>query len=275
MKASQRRKEIVRLARSQGLASVADLSRTFAVTPSTIRRDLARLRGTEELARTYGGVMAVPALTREAGLAERSEDAQSAKESIARCAAERVGVGQTVLLGAGTTTAQLAAALRGKAQLTVVTNGLTQFFELAGVRRILLGGEYRGGSQSFAGDLAESAIQNWDFDAAFLGADSVNVERGIGTGSVKHARLKLLMAKAARRVHLLAHAAKLDGPQCRAWIRLPAGWTLITDATATPTQLEPFRQSGVEVVQASSFPVAAEPLDWPLKSVGAAAAPLN
>ncbi len=38
-----RRSEIVRLARSSGLASVDDLSAQFGVTASTIRRDLSQL----------------------------------------------------------------------------------------------------------------------------------------------------------------------------------------------------------------------------------------
>ena len=43
MKASQRRDEIARMVTTDGPVSVEDLGRLFDVTPSTIRRDLARL----------------------------------------------------------------------------------------------------------------------------------------------------------------------------------------------------------------------------------------
>ena len=67
MKASQRREEIVRMATSNGLASVDELSQVFDVTASTIRRDLAQLTESGRLARTYGGAIAVP-LHREPSL---------------------------------------------------------------------------------------------------------------------------------------------------------------------------------------------------------------
>ena len=57
----RRRDEIVRLATTSGLASVEELSLTFGVTASTIRRDLALLTSEGRLARTYGGAMALAA----------------------------------------------------------------------------------------------------------------------------------------------------------------------------------------------------------------------
>ena len=79
MKASQRRDAIVRMARNKGLASVEELSRAFDVTPSTIRRDLALLGQNGQLARTYGGAIAVSAPHHEATLQERSAEGHLAK----------------------------------------------------------------------------------------------------------------------------------------------------------------------------------------------------
>lgn len=68
---SRRRDQIVHLATTTGLASVEELSRTFEVTASTIRRDLARLNAEGRLARTYGGAMALTAHP-EANLRQRT-----------------------------------------------------------------------------------------------------------------------------------------------------------------------------------------------------------
>jgi DeoR/GlpR family transcriptional regulator of sugar metabolism len=57
----RRRDEIVRLATTSGLAGVEELSQTFGVTASTIRRDLALLTSEGRLTRTYGGAMALTA----------------------------------------------------------------------------------------------------------------------------------------------------------------------------------------------------------------------
>lgn len=253
MRAPQRREEIVRLAKSNGLASVEQLADQFGVTPSTIRRDLALLDKSDQLARTYGGVIAVRSPHYEATLAERASESSPAKDAIGRWAAGQVEEGMTILLDAGTTTARVAAHLHGRSPLTVATSGLTPFFELSdesGITRILLGGEYREVSQSFVGPLTEASLDRWSFDIAFLGADAVTAERGICEASPMQTRLKEVMARAADRVFVLAHAEKLGAKPFNAWAQLPGSWTLVTDATATGEQLAPFHQRGIATVVA-------------------------
>ncbi|WP_182616347.1 DeoR/GlpR family DNA-binding transcription regulator [Promicromonospora sukumoe] len=251
MRAPQRREEIVRMARSNGLASVEHLAEVFGVTQSTIRRDLSTLDKSNQLARTYGGVIAVRSPHYEASLQERASDSHRAKDTIGRWAADQVEPGETVLLDAGTTTARVAAHLHGTSPLTVVTSGLTPFFELAddsAMQRILLGGEYREVSQSFVGPLTEAALDRWSFDRAFLGADAVTAERGICEASPAQTRLKELMARAGDEVYVLAHAGKLGATPFNAWVHLPGKWTLVTDAGATEEQLTPFREHGITTV---------------------------
>lgn len=250
MKASQRRDAIVRMARNKGLASVEELSRAFDVTPSTIRRDLALLGQNGQLARTYGGAIAVSAPHHEATLQERSAEGHLAKEAIGRWAARQVEPGETILLDAGTTTARVAAHLRSVTPLTVVTSGLTPFMELAGaegIDRVLLGGAYREVSQAFVGALTEAALERWTFDHVFLGADAVTADRGLCEASPTQTRLKELMARAGARVYLLVHADKIGATPFNAWVQLPGRWTLVTDASATAAQLDPFHRAGIPV----------------------------
>ncbi|WP_270352975.1 DeoR/GlpR family DNA-binding transcription regulator [Microbacterium testaceum] len=253
MRASERREEIVRMARSNGLASVEELSRAFGVTASTIRRDLSALEDSNRLARTYGGAIAVRSHHREMSLGERSVDAYRAKDAIGRRAAAQVAPGETILLDAGTTTARVAAHLIGTSPLTVVTNGMTPFREFEGAEGVelsLLGGWYRQTSQSFIGPMAEASLERWFFDAVFLGADAVTAERGLCEATATQTRLKELMARAGTRVYVVAHAAKLGASPFSAWVRLETPWTLVTDAEASEEQLEPFRRRGVEVIVA-------------------------
>lgn len=255
MRAPDRREEIVRMARSNGLASVDELAEAFGVTQSTIRRDLAMLDASNQLARTYGGVIAVRAPHYEASLQERTSENYAAKDAIGRWAAGQVEPGQTILLDAGTTTARLAAHLHGVSPLTVVTSGLTPFFELADdtdMDRILLGGDYREISQSFAGPLTEAALDRWSFDRVFLGADAVTADRGICEASPAQTRLKEMMARAGDQVFVLAHSAKLGTTPFNAWVQLPGAWTLVTDVGATPEQLEPFSRRGIHTVLAGT-----------------------
>ncbi|MBM3716740.1 MAG: DeoR/GlpR transcriptional regulator [Actinobacteria bacterium] len=253
MKASERREEIVRMAMSNGLASVEELSRAFDVTASTIRRDLSALEQSNRLARTYGGVIAVGSHHREMSLRERSVDAYRAKDAIGRTAAAQVAPGETILLDAGTTTARVAAHLGATRPLTVVTNGMTPFREFQdadGVELSLLGGWYRQTSQSFVGPMAEASLERWYFDAVFLGADAVSADRGLCEATATQTRLKELMSRTGARVYVVAHAAKLGAAPFNAWVRLEAPWTLVTDAEASDEQLEPFRRRGVDILLA-------------------------
>ncbi|MEW1956821.1 DeoR/GlpR family DNA-binding transcription regulator [Kineococcus sp. NPDC059986] len=245
-----RRREILHLASTSGLASVEELSARLGVTASTIRRDLARLRDEGLITRTYGG--AAPSIAHpEQSLRQRTGEAFEAKRGIARWAAGQVRPGETVMLDAGTTVGALAHELRRCAPLTVVTTGLTVLDELADaddVEVVSLGGSLRHLSQGFVGPLTEAALERVTADAVFLGADGVSAEDGICEADQQQTRLKELMARRADRVHVLAHAAKLSRRPFHAWAPMPAGWTLVTDAGADPSALAPFHAAGVRVV---------------------------
>ncbi|WP_320781817.1 DeoR/GlpR family DNA-binding transcription regulator [Streptomyces sp. CRN 30] len=247
-----RREEILRLATTTGPADVAELSRRFGVTASTIRRDLARLTADGRLARTYGGAMALhPAA--EPSLRERAGEAHAEKRAIARWAAARVRPGETVLLDAGSTVGALARELRTARDLTVATIGLTALNALADadtVRVECLGGTWRPLSQGFVGPLTEAALERMTFDRVFLSADGVTADGGICDAELRQSRLKELMARRARRTYVLAHAAKLGRAPFHAWAALPPGWTLVTDASAAAADVAAFTARGVRVVLA-------------------------
>lgn len=251
MNAGDRREEIVRLARTQGELSVEDLAESLGVTASTIRRDLARLTAAGDLARTYGGVIAVSA-HQESPLAERSHEATEVKRAMGVWCARQVTAGSQVLLDAGTTTAQIAWALRDTSPLSVVTTGLTSLQQLAGLQGTditLLGGQYREISQGFVGPLTEAGLERYTFDTAFLGADAVTAEHGVCEASLQQVRLKELMSRRAERVFVVAHAEKLGRHPFHAWADLGAGWTLVTDESAAHEQIAPFTDRGITVVR--------------------------
>ena len=262
MNAGERREEILQLVRTQGEMSVESLSELLGVTASTIRRDLAKLTDSGELARTYGGVIAVPKDS-ETTLAERSHEAPEIKRAIGAWCARQVPSGSHVLLDAGSTTAQVARALRETTPLSVVSSGLTslqQMADLDGVEFTLLGGRYRPLSQGFIGPITEAGLEKFTFDFAFLGADAVTAEDGVCEALPEQVRLKELMSRRATQVYVLAHAAKLGQRPFHAWADLGNGWTLVTDDSAEPAQTGPFSDRGINVVQVDSLGNAPEPI---------------
>jgi DeoR/GlpR family transcriptional regulator of sugar metabolism len=244
----RRREEIVRLAETSGLADVTDMAERFSVSASTIRRDLARLESAGRLARTYGGARVAQSHS-EPSLQERIGEAFAEKLAIARWAADQVDPGDSLVLDAGSTVAALAHRLRDRTGLTITTTSLAVLDELAGAEGLTvhcLGGTLRALSQALVGPIAENALDRMSFDRAFLGADSVDAERGICEADLAQSRLKELMAQRCTHVYLLAHAAKLGRRPFHAWTRLGPNWTLVT--TGRDEQVAPFRDRGIRVV---------------------------
>ena len=251
-----RRAEIMRLARSTGLASVEELSAQFGVTASTIRRDLSLLTDQGLIARTYGGAIALGRQP-ESSLRQRAMEGFDAKHAIARWAAQQVQPGETILLDAGTTVGAMGDYLGQVPGLTAVTAGLTALEALAdadAVRVECIGGTLRHLSQGFVGPLAEATLERLTFDRAFLGADAVTAELGICEAELEQTRLKEVMMQRTTKIYVLAHADKLGRKPFHAWAPIPAGATLVTDSGATDDQIQPFEKASITVVRAIDEP---------------------
>lgn len=250
-----RRERIVTMVQS-GETAVESLSAVLAVSPSTIRRDLAELRRGGRITRTYGGAL-LTGHGYESTVDERDGQAWEQKHAIARRALELVADGDTVFLDGGTTVGQLVPGLTSFRNLTVITNSLTELPTLmqAPFTVIFLGGELRRPSQSTVGPLSEEALRRLSADHAFLGADGIVAGRGICEADLTQTIIKETMSRNALRTHVLADSSKLGSAPFTAWAVLSGGYTLITDDGATAEQLRPFEQdAGAEVVVVPAAP---------------------
>jgi DeoR family transcriptional regulator of aga operon len=128
-----------------GSVSVSDLSRRLNVSAATIRRDLGLLEENRLLRRTHGGAV-TQGLLYELPLRYKSARHQEEKRRIAQAAVELVPEGASLGLTGGTTTTEVARALVGREQLTIVTNALNIASELAvrpNLRLVVTGGMAR------------------------------------------------------------------------------------------------------------------------------------
>lgn len=250
MNGTTRRSRILELLGAHGQLTVEQLAARLEVTESTVRRDLQRLAADGRITRTLGGASLIGSFA-EPTLAQRSHVARVEKEAIGRWCAGMVRDGETVMLDAGTTTGRVAAALRDRAGLTVITNGLTSIMELAtadDVEVIVLGGRLRHISQGLVGALTDLTLARITADRVFLGADAIRADLGICEADLEQTRTKELMAARSREVFVLADASKLGQAPFDAWAQI-GEYTLVTDSSATPEQLDPFHASGtIEVV---------------------------
>ena len=210
MFAEERKAEILQLMESGKPVKVGDLSQRFEVSESTIRRDLQELENSGLIQRTHGGAISVQS-TFELSYQEKEIRFYDEKQKIAKAAAELVKDGETVFLDAGTTTLQIAYALRGK-PITVATNGMDiaqVFVEDSQVEVIVLGGSLRKNTRSLVGFLTNEMLTRLHFDKVFLAANAVDPELGVSTPNLIEAETKRHMVKAGKEVILVVDHSKL------------------------------------------------------------------
>ena len=117
-----------------------------------------------------------PFRTDEPTMAAKEELAVSQKQSIAQAAAELILPEDFIYLDAGSSTLALARALSGPAlNASYVTNGVAHARLLAqkGCRVFLPGGLLRPQTEAIIGAAALTAIQQYNFTKAFMGANGV------------------------------------------------------------------------------------------------------
>ena len=230
MPRSDRRSKLLRRLSEDGRASVATLSRELGVTPSTIRRDLARLADDGTLLRTYGGAAMGPA---GRSASNNRDPAAAAKRAIGAAAAALVEDGQTVALSSGTTTLELARRLVDR-RLTVITNALdvaSVLLDHEGIELVVLGGVVRPRMHSMLGHLAEMATRELRADALYMGIGAISLEHGLMNDSIPEILTDRALRRIARQVVVLADASKFDLVAPAFVFGLEDVDVLVTDAT--------------------------------------------
>jgi DeoR family fructose operon transcriptional repressor len=204
-----RQRQILELVRERGSVRIGELSALFGVTDETIRRDLLRLDGLGVLQKSHGG--AVLATRAESTFARRLQEHQAEKAAIARAAVDFVRDGSTIIIDSGTTTAHFARGLRGKRDLVVITNAVTNALELmenSDATVVLTGGVVRATTLGAVGSLAVASLHELHVDQTYLAIQSVSVEGGLTYPSFDEVAVKRAMIAAASEVILLADSSK-------------------------------------------------------------------
>jgi DeoR family transcriptional regulator, fructose operon transcriptional repressor len=249
--AEERQAQIVDRARANGRVEVAHLADELAVTPETIRRDLTSLERRGLLRRVHGGAIPLERLGFEPGLATRASAMTAEKERIAKAALDELPEDGSILLDAGTTTAQLAALLPRDRELTVVTNALDIAVRLAAqpnLTVLALGGRLRGRTLAAVDVWAIETLRSTFVDVAFMATNGISVERGLTTPDPTEAAVKRAMIAAARRTVLIADHTKVGSDHLMRFADLDDVDTFVTDAQVDSELLAELEATGLKVV---------------------------
>jgi DeoR family transcriptional regulator, aga operon transcriptional repressor len=247
----ERRRRICELLREEGRVTVEGLATRFGTSQVTVRADLSALESAGALTRTHGGALP-PEEEADEPLGVKELQHHAEKVRIAQAAVALIRDGDTIILDSGTTTAEIARAIR-RADLkfiNVITNALNLaalLMDVPSVRLIVPGGILRRESNSLSGPMAEAALANLQADRLYLGADGLDPEIGVMTPHLQEAELNAKMIRISRQVVVVADSSKLIRRNIALIAKVEQIHLLITDHAAPAQAIEALRNRGVEV----------------------------
>lgn len=261
--APRRRELALALVAERGFVRVAELSRAFGVTTVTARADLDALERQGGIRRVHGGAVPVGAALgaarpeREPSFEEALEASVEPKRRIGEHVAGLVRSGQSLILDVGTTTLQVARALRRRTDLedlVIFTNGLSIALELeAEIPRfqvVVTGGTLRPRQHSLVDPLAGSLLQGAHVDLAVIGCNGVDPVHGVTNANLPEAGVKALMLQRAARAVVVADGSKLGEVHLGRVGPVDAFDALVTDASAPSAVVAELEEAGLAVVTA-------------------------
>ena len=213
MLAEERFSLILDLLARQRTATVQELCEALSASESTIRRDLNELGKQGKLNKVHGGATLPDSRfqAEEPTMQAKETLAVPQKRAIAAAAAALIHAEDFVFIDAGSTTLELVRALEGEAlQANYVTNGVAHARTLAqkGCRVFLPGGLLRPQTEAIIGAAALTAIQQYNFTKAFMGANGVALDSGFTTPDPEEAAVKAAALHRARETWFLVDDTK-------------------------------------------------------------------
>lgn len=213
MLAEERFSQILALLAEKRTATVQELCEALNVSESTIRRDLLELDRQGRVNKVHGGATLPSSQFRadEPTMEAKETLAVSQKNTIAKAAAALIQADDFVYLDAGSTTLAVTRAVSGAAlDAHYVTNGIAHARLLAqkSCHVCVPGGLLRPRTEAIIGAAAITALQQFNFTKAFIGANGVALNVGFTTPDPEEAAVKAAAVRRARETWYLVDDSK-------------------------------------------------------------------
>lgn len=212
MKRRDRRQEILDLLRQGEAMGIHGLASILAVSDETVRRELRLLEADGLIERIHGGARLAKSVE-EGPFEARLHRNAAAKQRIAATVAQVVEDGESLYLDASSTAFHIAQALKGKRDLTVVTNALGVAAELGGRngnRLYLAGGELDDRYRAFFDATARAYLAQFRPGMAIVSTESVDPDAGFTDYHIGEGEVCRQMIGQSRRVTIAVDASKFD-----------------------------------------------------------------
>ena len=207
-----RQADIMTLARESGRVDVDELALRFTVTPQTIRKDLNDLCERRLLNRQHGGATYPSGVTNYAYEARRFLAAEG-KRAIGLRVATLIPDRSSVIINIGTTTEQVAMALRSHEGLMAVTNNINAaniLREVESAEVVIAGGLVRHADGGIVGEAAVEFMRQFRVDYAVIGVSAIDPDGTLLDFDLREVKVAQAIMETARETILVADAMKFD-----------------------------------------------------------------
>lgn len=207
-----RKSKIKEIITEKKSVTVSELAKSFKVTEETIRKDLQQLEEDGFLTRTYGGAYISGGVENNVDVNLREHIHIEGKQKIAEVCLNYINNGDSIFLDASTTSLYIAERLKNK-RLTVTTNSIKIIEHLSNnpnIKLIIIGGRIENPSLSALGRNAESNINMYFFDAAFISCRALSMTHGITDSNELQAEIRKIAVEHSNYTYLVADYTKFD-----------------------------------------------------------------
>lgn len=205
----ERHKCILELLEHNGKVFVKDLSETFNVSESMIRKDLQSLEKQNLLKRTYGGAIKVTRqIVNEVSYLKRIHIDIERKEKVALKAYEIINDNDTIFLDASSISYCIAKLIVAEdKRVTIITNMIVLSSVIESTKNIhiiYIGGNYNSIAGGTVGSHSINAIKNYQCNKAFIGCVGINTQNGnLSTSISEDANTKRAIIDISKELYLL------------------------------------------------------------------------
>jgi len=250
--AEERRYAIFKFIKNNGSASTEELSETFRVSESTIRRDLAFLASKNLIQRTHSGAL-MNTTQPEAKFLSAHSTMQAEKKKIAKKAVKFINDGEFVAFSGGTTSFMLAIeAINSRiSDLTVLTNSINVSLLILESRKdfklIVAGGLNVRGSYECVGEMTHKMIRGFNIDRFFMGANGVSQFGGISFSSFEEAEVSREAMRRSKETYVIVDHSKFEVTKRARVAALQDVTAIITDEIPAELKLR-YQKTGARII---------------------------
>ena len=248
MLAAERRNLILERLQEEKKVVVSELSELYDVSEETIRRDLEKLEKEGFASKTYGGAVLVENNNTDMPFSVRQKRNMQGKKTIANLIQELIQDGDHIIVDPSTTALSIVNALKGKKNLTVVTNSIEVLVELSDVSGwdiISTGGTLKENYLALVGPKALEGIHSFNADKVILSCKGIDMEKGITDANEMFSQVKRAMLSSAKQKILAVDSTKFEAVAFSKICEVTDLDMVVTDVKPSEAWLKYFRDKGI------------------------------